>query len=63
MNQLNTYSTITLRKDKVVAHHTSDGSELIPSEIQEGMINNYATEPDLHGQTISPQNNKSVMFF
>ena len=70
MNQLNIPSTITLKKDKVVAHHISDGSELIPSEIQantpeeieqyqnksleggyviddEGIINNYATEPDM----------------
>ena len=34
MNQLNIPSTITLKKDKVVAHHISDGSELIPGEIQ-----------------------------
>ena len=71
MNKLNTDYTITLKKDKVVAHHISDGSELIPSEIQantreeikqclnksledgyviddEGIINNYATEPDMY---------------
>ncbi|MEM7591521.1 MAG: ssl1498 family light-harvesting-like protein [Cyanobacteria bacterium P01_A01_bin.83] len=71
MNQQNIPSTITLKKDKVVAHHISDGSELIPSEIQantreeikqyqnksledgyviddEGIINNYAIEPDLY---------------
>lgn len=69
MNKQNIPSTITL-KDKVVAHHISDGSELIPAEIQantsfensqllntplskgytvddEGIINNYATEPDM----------------
>lgn len=69
MNQQNILSTITL-KDKVIAHHISDGSELIPAEIQantreeiskflnksleagytvddEGIINNYATEPDM----------------
>jgi hypothetical protein len=69
MNKQNTLSTITL-KDKAVAHHISDGSELIPAEIQaktsfdnsqllntplprgysvddEGIINNYATEPDM----------------
>ena len=34
MNQLNNYHTITLKKDKVVAHHISDGNELISSEIQ-----------------------------
>lgn len=34
MNKLNTDHTITLKKDKVVAHHISDGSELIPAEIQ-----------------------------
>lgn len=33
MNKLNSLNTITL-KNKVVAHHISDGSELIPSEIQ-----------------------------
>ena len=71
MNQLNIPSTITLKNNKVVAHHISDGSELIPSEIQantreeikqcqnkfledgyviddEGIINDYATEPDLY---------------
>ena len=71
MKKQNIPSTITLKKDKVVAHHISDGSELIPSEIQvntreeikqcqnksleegyviddEGIINNYATEPDLY---------------
>lgn len=34
MNKLNTNHTITLKKDKVVAHHISDGRELIPAEIQ-----------------------------
>ncbi|MGL5942963.1 MAG: photosystem II assembly protein Psb34 [Waterburya sp.] len=33
MNKLNSLNTITLN-NKVVAHHISDGSELIPSEIQ-----------------------------
>lgn len=68
MNKLNISNTITL-EDKVRAHHTSDGSELIPAEIKsgtkeeinqrqnkslkagytvddEGIINNYAVEPD-----------------
>jgi hypothetical protein len=68
MNKLNISHTINL-EDKVVAHHTSDGSELIPAEVRagtkkeisqrqhkslkagytiddEGIINNYATEPD-----------------
>ena len=70
MKKQNIPSTITLKKDKVVAHHISDGSELIPAEVQantreeiskclnkplgagyrvddEGIINNYATEPDM----------------
>lgn len=70
MNKLNTRSPIALN-DKVVAHHISDGSELIPGEIQantpeeinqyqnksldngyviddEGIINNYATEPSMY---------------
>ena len=34
MNKLNTDYTITLKKDKVVAHHISGGSQLIPAEIQ-----------------------------
>ncbi|MGB5637371.1 MAG: ssl1498 family light-harvesting-like protein [Waterburya sp.] len=34
MNKLNTSNTITLEKDKAVAHRISDGSELIPAEIQ-----------------------------
>ena len=34
MKKQNIPSTITLKKDKVVAHRISDGSELIPSEIQ-----------------------------
>jgi hypothetical protein len=33
MNKQNIPSTITL-KDKVVAHHISDGSELFPAEVQ-----------------------------
>ena len=70
MKKQNIPSTITLKKDKVVAHHISDGTELIPAEIQantreeinqylnksleggyviddDGIINNYATEPDM----------------
>jgi hypothetical protein len=35
MNKLNISDTITL-ENKVVAHHTSDGSELIPAEVQSG---------------------------
>ena len=34
MNKLNTFNTITLEKDKVVAHHNSGGSELIPAEVK-----------------------------
>ena len=36
MNTQNIPSTITLKdkKDKVVAHHISDGSELIPAEVK-----------------------------
>ena len=87
MNQLNIPSTITLKKDKVVAHHISDGSELIPSEIQantreeikqcqnksleegyviddEGIINNYATEPDLYMANYpSPEQQKRYVFW
>ena len=70
MEKQNIPSTIPLKQDKVVAHHISDRSELIPGEIQastpeemskclnksleegyviddEGIINNYATKPDL----------------
>jgi hypothetical protein len=35
MNKLNISDTITL-ENNVVAHHTSDGSELIPAEVQSG---------------------------
>jgi hypothetical protein len=35
MNKLNISNTIIL-EDKVIAHHTSDGSELIPAEVQSG---------------------------
>jgi hypothetical protein len=35
MNKLNISHPIPL-EDKVVAHHTSDGSELIPAEVQSG---------------------------
>ncbi len=86
MNKLNTDHTITLKKDKVVAHHISDGSELIPAEIQastpeeikqcqnksleggyviddEGIINNYATEPDLYMANYpSPEQQKRYIF-
>ena len=86
MNKLNIPSTITLKKDKVVAHHISDGSELIPSEIQantreeikqylnksledgyviddEGIINNYATEPDMSlANYPSPEQQKRYIF-
>ena len=86
MNKLNTDYTITLKKDKVVAHHISDGSELIPSEIQantreeikqclnksleggytiddEGIINNYATEPDMSlADYPSPEQQKRYVF-
>ncbi|MGF1486008.1 MAG: hypothetical protein ACFBSE_02725 [Prochloraceae cyanobacterium] len=37
MKQQNIPSTITL-KDKVVAHHISDETELIPAEIQENTL-------------------------
>ena len=87
MNQQNIPSTITLKKDKVVAHHISDGSELIPAEIQantreeikqcqnesleggyviddEGIINNYATEPDLYMANYpSPEQQKRYFFW
>ena len=87
MNQLNIPSTITLKQDKVVAHHISDGRELIPSEIQastpeeiskcqnksleegyviddEGIINNYATEPDLYMANYpSPEQQKRYVFW
>ena len=86
MNQQNIPSTITLKKDKVVAHHISDGSELIPAEIQastpeeikqcqnksleegyviddEGIINNYATEPDRSlADYPSPEQQKRYVF-
>lgn len=35
MNKLNISNTITL-EDKVIEHHTSDGSELIPAEVRAG---------------------------
>ena len=87
MKKQNIPSTITLKKDKVVAHHISDGSELIPSEIQvstpeeiskclnksledgyviddEGIINNYATEPDLYMANYpSPEQQKRYVFW
>lgn len=86
MEKQNIPSTITLKKDKVVAHHISDGSELIPAEIQastreeiiqclnksleggytiddEGIINNYATEPDLSLENYpSPEQQKRYIF-
>ena len=87
MKKQNIPSTITLKKDKVVAHHISDGSELIPSEIQantreeikqclnksleggyviddEGIINNYGTEPDLSlANYPSPEQQKRYVFW
>ncbi|MGB3533382.1 MAG: ssl1498 family light-harvesting-like protein [Microcoleaceae cyanobacterium] len=86
MNKLNTDHTITLKKDKVVAHRISDGSELIPAEVQastpeeieqcqnksleggyviddEGIINNYATEPDMYMANYpSPEQQKRYVF-
>lgn len=86
MERKNILSTITLKKDKVVAHHISDGRELIPSEIQantreeikqcqnksledgyviddEGIINNYATEPDMWlANYPSPEQQKRYIF-
>ncbi|BAU66346.1 hypothetical protein STA3757_37500 [Stanieria sp. NIES-3757] len=85
MNKQNKLNTITL-KDKVVAHHISDGSELIPAEIQantrkkistylnkslengytvddEGIINNYATEPNIYlAYYPSPEQQKRYIF-
>ena len=87
MKKQNIPSTITLKKDKVVAHHISDGSELIPAEIQastpeeikqcqnksledgyviddEGIINNYATEPDMYMANFpSPEQQKRYVFW
>ena len=82
MNKLNTDHTITLEKDKVVAHHNSDRSELIPAEVKantgfdsktpisksytvddEGIINNYATEPDTFlANYPSPKQQKRYIF-
>ena len=82
MNKLNTFNTITLEKDKVVAHHISDGSELIPAEVKantgfdnktpisegytvddEGIINNYATEPNMYlANYPSPEQQKRYIF-
>ena len=82
MNKLNTFNTITLEKDQVVAHHTSDKSELIPAEVKantgfdsktpisegytvddEGIINNYATEPDTYSANYpSPKQQKRYIF-
>ncbi|MEM7761508.1 MAG: ssl1498 family light-harvesting-like protein [Cyanobacteria bacterium P01_A01_bin.40] len=86
MEKQNIPSTITLKKNKVVAHRISDGSELIPSEIQastpeeiskclnksleegfviddEGIINNYATEPDMSlANYPSPEQQKRYVF-
>lgn len=82
MNKLNTDHTITLKKDKVVAHHNSDGSELIPAQVKantgfdsktpiskgytvddEGIINNYATEPDTSlANYPSPEQQKRYIF-
>lgn len=86
MKRQNIPSTITLKKNKVVAHHISDGTELIPAEIQantreeinqclnkslesgyviddEGIINNYATEPDMSlANYPSPEQQKRYVF-
>ena len=86
MEKQNIPSTITLRKDKVVAHHISDGSALIFGEIQvstpekknkclnksleegyviddQGIINNYATKPDLYMANYpSPEQQKRYAF-
>lgn len=82
MNKPNTSSTITLNK-KVVAHHNSDGSELVPAEVKaktcfdsktpisegytvddEGIINNYATEPDISlANYPSPEQQKRYIFW
>lgn len=86
MEKQNIPNTITLKKNKVVAHHISDGSESILAEIQastreeiiqclnksleggytiddEGIINNYATEPDLSFFNYpSPEQQKRYIF-
>jgi hypothetical protein len=51
MNELNISNTITL-ENKVIAHHTSDGSELIPAEIRSGTR-----------EEINQRQNKSVIAF
>lgn len=86
MKKQNILSSITLKKDKVVAHHISDGTELIPAEIQastrkeidrclnksleggyviddEGIINKYATEPNMYMANYpSPEQQKRYIF-
>ena len=86
MNKQNILSSIAL-EDKVVAHHISDGSELIPGEIRantpeeiskclnkslgagytiddEGIINNYATEPDMFSADYpSPEQQRRYVFW
>jgi hypothetical protein len=81
MKTQNISNTITL-KNKVVAHHISDGSELVPAEVKEnigeedkkslnkssgagykvddeGIVNNYAIEPDMSlAQYPSPEQQK-----
>lgn len=67
--------TITLEK-KVVAHHLTGGSELIPTKVQanirqnvsqlldiddKGIINNYAILPD-PWQIIPQQNSSNVIY-
>jgi hypothetical protein len=85
MNKLNISHPIPL-EDKVVAHHTSDGSELIPAEVRagtkeeisqrqnksleagyivddEGIVNNYAVEPDTSlANYPSPEQQKRYIF-
>ncbi len=86
MRKQNIPSTITLKNNKVVAHHISDGTELIPAEIQastreeinqclnrsleggyviddEGIINNYAAEPNMSlANYPSPEQQKRYVF-
>ncbi|MFM2311419.1 MAG: hypothetical protein RLZZ04_695 [Cyanobacteriota bacterium] len=57
MNKLNISNTITL-EDKVIAHHTSDGSELIPAEVRAGTkeeINQRQHKPLKAGYTIDDE--------
>ncbi len=57
MNKQNIPNTITL-KDKVVAHHISDGSELIPAEIQASTSfdnSQLLNTPVLRGYTVDDE--------